>query len=727
MIFIYNKNEKIFDNNGYGILKDVISCYCSEELNGKYDLELTYSTNGLLSEYLLEENIIKADVGNMSGEPQLFRIKLIQRDLKRITIYATHIFYDLADNFLLDIAPTDKNGNSAINWILDHSETEHDFIGTSNVENIKTARYVKKNIVESIISSENSFINTWGGELYRNNKEFSIDDKIGVDKNIKIMYGKNLKEIDWQIDITGVVTRVYPIGFNGITILENYIDSQNINNYVNPKIAKIDYSDIAVDEEKGITLEIAQQKLIESVLQDFENGIDQPLITVNVDFVELSKTDEYQEKYSNFEKVYIGDYVEANVEYLNFKEMLKVVGTTYDVLAQKYIEFTLSNQNKYKGSYNKTINETLKKLNDNDTNVLNSAKESATNLIKNAMGGYVYKSNNELFIMNTDNPNTAQQIWRWNLNGLGYSSTGLSGPYELAMTMDGRIVANFITTGEMSVDRITGLADALHSLSLDIDGFKFDVQNSGGSNLIKNSVGYADFQNWNKTGNVETTTNTELLTNGSKSGSAFVFNEGKILQKINVKADDDAIPLEEKTRYTFSTIIKKGLLGNCCFKIYNDLEEYNISLLENEESFYKEYVIKGVLPKQSFYFIEIYGSEDSNSTFTDNMCNVGNIKTPYQQATNEILNTQVNINDNGVLVKSNVYKGNYTIMSPLEFAGYANVSGTILRVFSLNGDTTEVEKLKTNKEISMDPIKIITRKTGSKPGWYWAKSTGGGQ
>ena len=108
------------------------------------------------------------------------------------------------------------------------------------------------------------------------------------------------------------------------------------------------------------------------------------------------------------------------------------------------------------------------------------------------------------------------------------------------------------------------------------------------------------------------------------------------------------------------------------------------------------------------------------------MCNVGAIKTAYQQASGEILNSQININNNGVLVKSSIYAGSYTVMSPLEFAGYSKVNGNIKRVFSLNGDTTEVEKLKANSQISMPPIKIITRTTGSKPGWYWAKDTGGG-
>lgn len=106
MIRLYKRDETNFANNGIGILKDVISCTCSEVLNGKYDLEFEYPIGGAYVESLVEENVVKAPVGNQSGEDQLFRIKLISKQFKRIKVYATHIFYDLADNFLEDVAPT---------------------------------------------------------------------------------------------------------------------------------------------------------------------------------------------------------------------------------------------------------------------------------------------------------------------------------------------------------------------------------------------------------------------------------------------------------------------------------------------------------------------------------------------------------------------------------------------------------------------------------------------
>lgn len=89
------------------------------------------------------------------------------------------------------------------------------------------------------------------------------------------------------------------------------------------------------------------------------------------------------------------------------------------------------------------------------------------------------------------------------------------------------------------------------------------------------------------------------------------------------------------------------------------------------------------------------------------------------------MNTQVNINVDGVLVKSSVYEGDYTVMSPLEFAGYSNINGTITKVFSLNKDITEVKKLEAEDEITMIPIKIVPITSGDIQGWAFVPSTGG--
>lgn len=264
----------------------------------------------------------------------------------------------------------------------------------------------------------------------------------------------------------------------------------------------------------------------------------------------------------------------------------------------------------------------------------------------------------------------------------------------------------------------------------DIENIINNVQNSGGSNLIKNSVMFA-YDNeyipndWEVEGEgtLNIQSSSEAYSAGSLSGHIFTLNDKIVRQKIDVKVDNnDSI---EKIYYTFNTKIKKGLDGNCYVKIYNSIEEYLIELQEGEESFYGDYEIKGLLPKDSYYIIEFYGSADSNATFTDNMFAIGEYKSQWQQANGEIMNTQVNINVNGVLVKSSIYQGDYTIMSPLEFAGYSKINGTITKVFSLNKDVTLVKKLEAEDEIKMIPIKVVPITSGDLQGWAFVPSGGG--
>lgn len=211
-----------------------------------------------------------------------------------------------------------------------------------------------------------------------------------------------------------------------------------------------------------------------------------------------------------------------------------------------------------------------------------------------------------------------------------------------------------------------------------------------------------------KEGTFIMTSNTESLNAGCLSGHSFTLEDKIATQRVSVSMDNV---------YSFSTHIKKKTTGNCYVKLYNANEEHVISLASGEEAFYKEYSLKAIQPKDNYYIIEFYGSADSEATFTDNMLAIGDYASKWTQANGEIMNTQVNINTNGVLVKSTTYLGDYTVMSPLEFAGYSNINGTITRVFTLNKDTTYMQKAEVKDQFKMSPIKIVPIRSGARKGW----------
>lgn len=249
------------------------------------------------------------------------------------------------------------------------------------------------------------------------------------------------------------------------------------------------------------------------------------------------------------------------------------------------------------------------------------------------------------------------------------------------------------------------------------------IQNSGGTNLIKNSVMFALNENgdptfWeqNEGGRLKTTSDVESLKAGAISGHSFILSGGRMeKQKIIVSKD---------TTYSFSCRIKKSELGKAYIKIYNTMEEYIKKYDEGETAYYEEVKFEELKPKENIYIVEFYSTEETY--FTDVILSTGNYKTEWQQANGEIMNTQVNIDVNGVTVKSETNQGDYTVMSPLEFAGYSNINGTITKIFTLNKDMTEVYRLVAKKEITMPPLKIVPVMNGEKAGWHFVKSTFGG-
>lgn len=461
MIILYDANCNDFNNNGIGILKDSIKCEVSEALNGELVLDMEYPMTSKYIESIVNENIIKCDAG--LEEDQLFRIKHVKPNFDTITVYGEHITYDLADNFLEDTFPQNLNGSGCLDWILSHTLDNHKFSSFSDIQKVASARYVRKNPIEAIVGDlENSFVNLWGGELERNNYTIKMLNRRGNDKGYKIKYRKNLTGLDFTIDNSNIITKIMPQGYNGLFIPEKYIDSPLINNYPHKKVKVIEFSNVKVkenpDDEEGYATEAEAYQELRRLcdLKYSEENIDKPTVNLKVDFVDLSQTTEYQ-NYTFLESVSMGDTVTVELDYTQVE--VRVIKTTYDSLLHRYTKLELG---EFKANYitdsQKDITNTIRKEADTiETSVLAQAKQNATEQLTAALGGYIYKTQNELFIMDTDNPNTARKVWRWNLNGLGYSKNGINGPYELAMTQDGRIVADFITTGQMDVARIKGL------------------------------------------------------------------------------------------------------------------------------------------------------------------------------------------------------------------------------------------------------------------------------
>lgn len=447
MIILYDSRTTNFNNNGIGILADAITCEITEELNGVYELELKYPIDEKGRwKYLIEGNIIKAD-------GQLFRIYRKNKSMSSIYVNARHIFYDLLDNFIEDARPENCDAATALNKILSSTQFTHRFTSMSNVSGTNTSYIISRNPVEAIFLDD-GLIGRWGGELVRDNFLIKLLENRGMDRGFTIRYGKNLIGIEEDLDLDSVITRIMPQGYDGSFLPEKYVDSPLLNNYPSPKIRKIEFSDIKIDEENGVTEEIAIQKIRDATICLFtDKKVDIPKANYKVCFLELTKTEEYK-NYSVLETVYLGDIVTIKHETLLFDLKAKVIKYKKDALTGRYIEIELGNfKNTIDKSFNSAINQIAETVELNRGG-LQATIDKVTNLLTNALGGYVVKRNGEILIMDTEDINTATKVWRWNLNGLGYSKTGINGPYETAMTMDGHIAGSFISAYSIDVNQV---------------------------------------------------------------------------------------------------------------------------------------------------------------------------------------------------------------------------------------------------------------------------------
>ena len=135
-----------------------------------------------------------------------------------------------------------------------------------------------------------------------------------------------------------------------------------------------------------------------------------------------------------------------------------VIQTIYDALAERYTSITLGNE---KSSMITTISEVQSSVQRVETTIgrfpklLQTAINNATSLITGQSGGYVVLHGDEngkpyeLLILDAPTIEAAVNVWRWNVGGLGFSSNGYNGPYNTAITADGQIVADFITSGSL--------------------------------------------------------------------------------------------------------------------------------------------------------------------------------------------------------------------------------------------------------------------------------------
>lgn len=336
MICLYAADESLFEHNGLGILdNDLKKCHVEEELNNLYTLTAQYPLWAKFGKSIRNGMIIKAPTPN--GD-QLFRIYQSKPSMGMLEIHAFHIFYDLAFNFVEDTNIVSKSGQAWLQQLSQNTQYRHPFTFFSDISTVAGSRVVRKNCVEILLNTslDNSFVNRFGGEILRDNFKVYFNRAIGENRGFKIRHKKNLKGYTANIDDKSVITRIMPIGFDGLLLPEKYVDSPRISDYPFPRIGKVEVDVKAAvgenaDAKDAIPLNEAYTKMRALIKEQF-GVIDVPTCSYEVDFVELSKTKEYAD-FQNLETVRIGDTVTVSHDEDGFYVEAKVIRYEYDSLA----------------------------------------------------------------------------------------------------------------------------------------------------------------------------------------------------------------------------------------------------------------------------------------------------------------------------------------------------------------------------------------------------------
>ncbi|OUB57041.1 phage tail spike protein [Bacillus thuringiensis] len=462
MITLYKPNETDFTHNGIGALdKNIYNATVEEELNGLFLFSFSYplfAPHGLEIEGM---SIIK--VPTPDGE-QLFRVAAPKVSMGEVTAQCYHIFYDLTENLIEDIFAETTNGNGAMNRMSAGCQYKHPFQFYSDVPKIASARIVRKNPVEALLDSsqDNSFVNRWGGELKRDNFDVKMLQNRGMNRGVVIRHKKDLLGYEGNVDWKSPITRIMPQGFDGLFLPEKYVDSPLINKYPHPKIKVVEFKHIKAaigenaDDEDAVPLEEAYRLLRQAAKDMFAiQKVDQPKATYNVKFQELSQTEEYKD-YKHLQSVYMADTVTVEHQEDGIDIKAKVIAYKYDPIKKEYLDITIGNFKESFTDVSGRVDLVQEELSNMPGSILDAAKANATSLINSGFGGHVRVYPNRILIMDTKDEKSAKKVWQWNLNGLGYSSTGVNGPYGTAITSDGRIVADFITAGILSGNLVQG-------------------------------------------------------------------------------------------------------------------------------------------------------------------------------------------------------------------------------------------------------------------------------
>lgn len=280
----------------------------------------------LVTEHIIPDNsnAIEEIQSPWTITPQIFRIYETTKNLDSISVSARHITYDLNYDIChwLVGAENSVTLDYAIHQILACGyQGETRFSVYTNVSNERVGgTYRAKTIIGAYLDAEDGVCKLYDVGMVRDNHEMYFLHDPGINRGVRLQYGKNLTGITFRSSDDEVITRIVPIGEyeNGFelgigdTVATQYIDTPNASKYPVKHVCyyKCKNAKVGQKDTNGgkVTIEIARSRMRKQAQELIDSGCDQPKIEMEVEFVNLGDTAEYAD-YKNLENAFLFDYV----------------------------------------------------------------------------------------------------------------------------------------------------------------------------------------------------------------------------------------------------------------------------------------------------------------------------------------------------------------------------------------------------------------------------------
>lgn len=604
-IILHDKTNNDWNSLGFGPLVDAMNPKVTREKHGIYDLQFQYPVNGPLFDELKIGRWIVSDAGpTIVSQAQRFEIATITKPIDGIvTVYCEHKRYQLLRTIVkVGEKMSTTKAQLALNRLLQLSEPKSDFTYFSDVQTDAGMDFSDpakfENVQSALGGVRGSILDNFGGEYLFDNNKVSLLQSAGKESNVIIAYGKNLTDVTQEESIESTYTSVYGWAKDEegkvITLPETYIDSEYVGSYTQRRIQMKDFSD------ETITTTAQLRTAVQNFIKNNKIGV--PKVSIKAKYEELSSSVN-ADNLKLLESIDLCDYVTISFNQLGINTSAQIVKTVWNVGLDKYDSVELGDAR----------TDFAKVLEDNKTDTgqiedkldwLEDAQNEASNILNNPGRGNVviYPSladPQEILIMDTKDIDTAKNVWKWNAGGLGFSSTSYNGTYDLAMTNNGAIVADRVTTGTLKAINIIGVTISGSTITSDGDNYRITMNNGKMTwyskdkkkNVIslesvdspQTDVGVVQYKMEPGGGFRILDTKSNLLMssydNGDSYGPWLSFNASNFIWSSSpyggntrISANKDQITLNAPTAYTFSGGNITG--GSGSWGIYSSQETF---------------------------------------------------------------------------------------------------------------------------------------------------------